>query len=156
MGVDNNSKKQFFLRFLFHSTTSSQITTLDQLQDGHSYIASSSAKLKRILYDPVNPEGGRTSKPEKKSHLTDNNRLKPVAGDKFPPDVDGRLIKVVRNTAGGSHKCCSVLLNKRTAQTYNQVGVPQSPPALYLFDENTTFLNISQSFTVFCVFTNHV
>ena len=110
-------------RFLFNEHTGTPITSLEQLQDGQSYVASSNTKLKRILYDqPPLDTYVKTTKSIEKKH--ENNKTKTTTTtttEKFPSDVKARLITVVRNTAGGSHKCCSVLLNKRTAQTYNQV-----------------------------------
>ena len=126
------------VRFLLTPTTGRRIDSLEELEDGKSYIASSFNKLRRIHYGPRNEENVDQSS-NKRDVLTrkvDNIRLKPLT---YPSDsqnrenkkrspvstnkatiIKPRLITVIRN-GFRPRRIVKVLLNRRTAQTFEQV-----------------------------------
>ena len=126
------------VRFLLTPTSGRRVNSLEQLEDGKSYIASSFSKLRRIHYGPTAMKNNENLEPlnhNKKEILTrkvDNIRLKPLnynpdahKNDKQrsvsrAPVIKPRLITVVRN-GFKPRRVVKVLLNRRTAQNFEQV-----------------------------------
>ena len=125
------------VRFLLTPTSGRRIDTLEQLEDGKSYIASSFNKLRRINYGPKTEEiVDNNYKRDVVARKVDNIRLKPL---NYHPDsqnrenkkrspvstskvtiIKPRLITVIRN-GFRPRRIVKVLLNRRTAQTFEQV-----------------------------------
>lgn len=130
------------VRCLLTPTTGRRVDSLEELEDGKSYIASSYNKLRRINYghnvlknDENNAELSNNRKdplPRKLDHI----RLKPIhfqsesqnrehkrkspASTSKPNIIKPRLITVIRN-GFRPRRIVKVLLNRRTAQTFEQV-----------------------------------
>ena len=125
------------VRFLLTPSSGRRVDSLEELEDGKSYIASSFNKLRRINYGPKKEENGdHNYKRDVLTRKVDNIRLKPL---NYHPDshnrennkrsplstnrvtiIKPRLITVIRN-GFRPRRIVKVLLNRRTAQTFEQV-----------------------------------
>jgi len=127
------------VRFLLTPKTGKRIDSLEELEDGKSYIASSFNRLRKITYGPKNEDSADHNNNNRRDPLTrklDNVRLEPL---KYQPEsqsreskkrspistskatiVKPRLVTVIRN-GFRPRRIVKVLLNRRTAQTFEQV-----------------------------------
>ena len=126
------------VRFLLTPTTGRRVDTLEGLEDGKSYIASSFTKLRKIHYGTSIIKADDEQRKELHTRKVDNIRLKPLH---YKPDahnrenkkhaiiqsnksnanvIKPRLITVIRN-GFRPRRIVKVLLNRRTAQTFEQV-----------------------------------
>jgi len=98
------------------------ITSLDQLEDGASYVASSHHKFKKINYGAA-PDGGER-KLKTRSFIPAHAQTPMEVHDvvsKPNVNIKPKIITVIRNGRPGMRPSVKILLNKRTAQTYDQV-----------------------------------
>lgn len=115
-------------RYVFTPTTGTRITSLEELVDGRAYVCGSYPKLKKINYDHA-PDGSSRQKLSEKNFIpvtNSNNKMKvetpsTTSSDKLPPNVKPRIVTIVRNSVTRPKKSVKILLNRRTAQTYEQV-----------------------------------
>ena len=122
------------VRFVFTPKSGRRVSTLEQLEDGKSYVCSSFGKLRRIKYGHMELKNPDNLDRTKVTRNLDNIRLKPL---NYKPDarkedanrsvslarapvVKPRLITVIRN-GYKPRRVVKVLLNRRTAQNYEQV-----------------------------------
>ncbi len=127
------------VRFVFTPSSGRRVSSLDQFEDGKSYVCSSFGKLRRIKYGFTDARKGDNfdKTPVRKELMTrniDNIRLKPLnyrpdalKEDKTrsvsvskAPFIKPRLITVIRN-GYKPRRVVKVLLNRRTAQNFEQV-----------------------------------
>ena len=109
-------------RYIFTPESGSRIESLDQLSDGKSYVCGSHPRLKRINYNHA-PDGS-----QHKKHLNKNFVPVPPATNKLnvenrltTTNVKPKVVKIIRNGVGINKQTVKLLLNKRTAQSYEQV-----------------------------------
>ena len=107
-------------RFIFTPVAGTRIETLDQLIDGQAYVCGSYPRLKRINYNHA-PDGSSRKRASEKNFIPANNNKMKVETEKLPANVKPKIITIVRNSVNRPKKCVKILLNKRTAQTYDQV-----------------------------------
>eukprot|EP00794_Sanderia_malayensis_P003693 gene3693-4211_t len=129
------------VRFVFTPSTGRRVNSLEQFEDGKSYVCSSFGKLRRIKYEQIdfnkktdNMDRSLSTRKDILPRNIDNIRLKPL---NYRPDAlkeDGtrsvsvsktpaikpRLITVIRN-GFKPRRVVKVLLNRRTAQNFEQV-----------------------------------
>lgn len=130
------------VRCLLTPTSGRRVDSLEELEDGKSYIASSYSKLRRINYgNQVTKNDENNSDPSSNKRDTlprkvDNIRLKPLHVQQDSQNrehkkrspaptnkvtvIKPRLITVIRN-GFRPRRIVKVLLNRRTAQTFEQV-----------------------------------
>ena len=133
------------VRYLFSLESGARVDTLDQLIDGKAYVCSSHSSLKKISYGGKPPLAQWSSRHQidlpdiRMAHNEPKRRLVGVSrmaepsrqrgysdpranpGDSSRVNVKPKMVQVIRN---GPHKPRTVvktLLNKRTAQTLEQV-----------------------------------
>ncbi|XP_065666666.1 serine/threonine-protein kinase DCLK2 [Hydra vulgaris] len=109
------------VRYVFTPTTGTRIESLDELADGQSYVCGSHPKLKKINYQHA-PDGSDRKKVQK--HFIPVPPMKMYAEkDSLHFSPRPRVITVIRNNLSlvRQKRCIKILLNKRTAQTFDQV-----------------------------------
>ena len=111
-------------RYIFTPDSGSRVDSLDQLSDGKSYVCGSHPKLKKINYNHA-PDGS--------SHKNKtNNNFVPVPPasklnvekaryTKTASNVKPKVVRIIRNGVGVNKQTVKLLLNKRTAQSFEQV-----------------------------------
>lgn len=131
-------------RFIFTPDSGNRIDNLEQLADGKSYVCGSFPKLKKINYGCA-PDGSVRKCQVNRNFIPSQNSVKmKVENDRPPANVKPKIITIIRNGIGRPRKCVKVLLNKRTAQVYDQVlnditsavGVDGSSGVRKLFNTN--------------------
>lgn len=111
------------VRFIFTPNNGNKVETLDDLQDGKSYVCGEYPRLKKMNYAHA-PDGSSRRRTSQKNFIPANNednkmRVEPT--EKLSTTIRPRVITIVRNSVNRPKKNVKVLLNKRTAQNYDQV-----------------------------------
>ena len=108
-------------RYIFTPTTGTRIESLDELADGQSYVCGSHPKLKKINYEHA-PDGSDRKQGRKPFIPIPPTKLY-TEKDLSHSSIRPRVITVIRNTLSlvRQKRCIKILLNKRTAQTFDQV-----------------------------------
>ena len=108
-------------RFIFTPSTGKRIETLDELTDGKSYVCGSFPKLKKINYG-CRPDGSERKRPTNKGFMpsTIKQTLR-IENERSVSNIKPRIVTIIRNGISKPRRSVKILLNKRTAQTYEQV-----------------------------------
>ena len=111
-------------RYVFTPISGTRVESLDQLSDGQSYVCGSHPKLKKINYNHAPDGSSHKNKPnknfvpvppasklnvEKSRYTASNSNVKP------------KVVRIIRNGVGVNKQTVKLLLNKRTAQSFEQV-----------------------------------
>ena len=107
-------------RYVFTPTSGTRVESLEDLSDGKEYVCGSFPKLKRINYG-CRPDGSDRKKPINKSFIPAINNNQHMQYEKIQGNVKPKIITIIRYSVTKPRKTVKVLLNKRTAQTYDQV-----------------------------------
>lgn len=126
------------VRYLFSLESGARVDTLDQLIDGKAYVCSSHSSLKKISYGGKPPLAQWSSRhqidlPDIRMAQSEPKR-RPVGvarmaepsrqrglGDSSRVSIKPKMVQVIRNGPHKPRTVVKVLLNKRTAQTLEQV-----------------------------------
>ncbi|XP_066921483.1 serine/threonine-protein kinase DCLK1-like isoform X2 [Clytia hemisphaerica] len=109
-------------RYIFTPESGSRVESLDQLSDGKSYVCGSHPRLKKINYNHA-PDGSQHIKHPNKNFVPvppATNKLN-VESRLNTTNVKPKVVKIIRNGVGINKQTVKLLLNKRTAQSYEQV-----------------------------------
>lgn len=107
-------------RYVFTPTSGTRVQSLEDLSDGKEYVCGSYPKLKRINYG-CRPDGSDRKKPINRSFIPAINNNQHMQYEKIQGNVKPKIITIIRYSVTKPRKTVKVLLNKRTAQTYDQV-----------------------------------
>ena len=132
------------VRYLFSLESGARVDTLDQLIDGKAYVCSSHSSLKKLSYGGKPPLAQWSSRhqndlPDVRMARNEHKR-RPVGvarnaepsqhggysarsnlGDSIRVTIKPKMVQVIRNGPYKPHTVVKALLNKRTAQTLEQV-----------------------------------
>jgi len=111
-------------RYVFTPHSGTRVQNLEELHDGKSYVCGSYPKLKKINYG-CRPDGSDRKKIVNRnfipaSHMT-NQPMHYDSDRSNLANVKPKIITIIRNSIIKPRKTVKILLNKRTAQTYDQV-----------------------------------
>lgn len=113
-------------RYIFTPVSGSRVETLDQLSDGQSYVCGSHPKLKKINYNHAPDGSSHKKKPSNKNFVpvppasklnVEKSRYTTASSSSIKPKV----VRIIRNGVGVNKQTVKLLLNKRTAQSFEQV-----------------------------------
>ena len=111
-------------RYIFTPVSGSRVETLDQLSDGQSYVCGSHPKLKKINYNHAPDGSSHKKKPLNKNFVPvppasklNVEKSRYISSSNIKPKV----VRIIRNGVGVNKQTVKLLLNKRTAQSFEQV-----------------------------------
>jgi len=110
-------------RYIFTPDSGSRVISLEQLSDGKSYVCGSHPKLKKIKYNHA-PDGSNHNQKKRNRNfipVPPASKLNVENSRANSKVVRPKVVRIVRNGVGINKKTVKLLLNKRTAQSYEQV-----------------------------------
>lgn len=116
------------VRFIFTPISGNKIESLEQILDGHAYVCGSYSKFKKInyvnlpfIYDPNRKRVEKKYVQSTQTHPSTYKLESLTLHQKPAIAIKPKIVTIVRNSVSRPKKSVRILLNRRTAQTFDQV-----------------------------------
>ncbi|ESO93820.1 hypothetical protein LOTGIDRAFT_228585 [Lottia gigantea] len=107
------------VRYIFSADTSKVITSLDQIEEGESYICASTAAFKDVKYNRTGSQNWNWNV-KARENQDPTSMLPSDLNDEDKAFIKPKLVTVIRN-GSKPRKAVRILLNRKTAHSFSQV-----------------------------------